>query len=221
MKLSEQTLNVLKNFSTINSGLVIQAGNVQRTMSPARSVLVETVLDDEFPCQLGIYDLNQFLGTVTTLNDPNLEFVKVGEMMAIMMTDDTMIMRYSSCSTELIISPPNKDLLLVEPEVKFDLSEAVVTKLLRMASMNNFPHLSFIAKNNVLSLMVHDKTNEFSDYASIKISDHSGPDMMATFKTENIKIIPDDYHVEVKLGTFSTFTSKTKKNKYFIVVEAK
>jgi predicted transcriptional regulator YdeE len=92
--------------------------------------------------------------------------------------------------------------------------------LLKLASMNNLPNLSFIVKNGELSLIVHDKKNDMSDYASIGISKHDGGDMVATFKTENIKMIPDDYHVQVKLGKFATFTSKTKKLKYFIVVEA-
>jgi hypothetical protein len=204
MKLSEQTLTVLKNFASINSGVVIQTGNTQRTMSPEKSVLVEATLEDSFPCQFGIYDLNQFLGNTLTLNSPDMNFTDK----LVMMKDDTMTVKYSACSPELIISPPNKDLVLSDPEVSFDLSQSIV------------PNLSFIVKNGELSLIVHDKKNDMSDYASIGISKHDGGDMVATFKTENIKMIPDDYHVQVKLGKFATFTSKTKKLKYFIVVEA-
>ena len=217
MKLSEQALTVLKNFASINSGVVIQSGNTQRTMSPEKSVLVEATLEDTFPCQFGIYDLNQFLGNTLALNSPDMDF---NDKM-VMMKDDMMTVKYSSCNPELIISPPNKELVLTDPEVSFDLSQSAVTKLLRLASMNNLPHLSFVVKNGELNLMVHDKTNDLSNYASIKISDHSGEDMVATFKTENVKMIPDDYHVQVKLGKFATFVSKTKQLKYFIVVEAK
>lgn len=217
MKLSEFSLTVLKNFASINSGLVIQAGPTQRTMSPEKSVLVEATLEDVFPCQFGIYDLNQFLGNTLALSNPDMNFTNK----MVMMQDDMMTVKYSSCNPELIISPPNKELVLNDPEVTFDLSQSVVNKLLRLASMNNLPHLSLIVKENELFVQVHDKSNDLSNYASIRIGNHTGTDMIATFKTENIKMIPDDYLVQVKLGKFATFTSKTKSLKYFIVVEAK
>ena len=74
VKLSDYTLTVLKNFSTINSGLVLQPGTKQRTMSPEKTILVEVDLEDSFSHRFGIYDLVQFLGNVTTLNNPDLEF---------------------------------------------------------------------------------------------------------------------------------------------------
>jgi len=74
MNLNERTLSVLKNFATINSGIVIRKGNVQKTINPEQTILVEATLDDAFPETFGIYDLNQFLGNVTTLNNPSLSF---------------------------------------------------------------------------------------------------------------------------------------------------
>ena len=217
MKLSEHTLTVLKNFASINSGVVLQSGDTQRTMSPEKSVLVEATLEDMFPCQFGIYDLNQFLGNTLAMNSPDMDF----SSNMVMMKDDMMTVKYNSCNPELIISPPNKELVLSDPEVVFDLSQSLVNRLLKLASMNNLPHLSFVVKSGELSVMVHDKTNSLSNYASIKIGNFDCEDMIATFKTENIKMIPDDYSVQVKLGKFATFTSKTKKLKYFIVVESK
>lgn len=217
MKLSEHTLTVLKNFASINSGLVLQSGDTQRTMSPEKSVLVEATLEDLFPCQFGIYDLNQFLGNTLAMNEPEMDF----SSNMVMMKDDMMTVKYNSCNPELIISPPNKELLLNDPEVVFDLSQTLVNRLLRLATMNNLPHLSFVVKSGELNVIVHDKTNTSSNYASIKVGNFDCEDMVATFKTENIKMIPDDYSVQVKLGKFATFTSKTKKLKYFIVVESK
>ena len=74
MKLSEQTLTVLKNFASINSGVVLQKGNVQKTISPEQTILFEAKLEDNIPEPFGIYDLNQFLGNVTTLKNPELTF---------------------------------------------------------------------------------------------------------------------------------------------------
>ena len=76
MKLSENALNVLKNFASINSGVVLNKGNVLRTISPEKSILVEATVEDDLPVPFVIYDLNQFLGNVTTLKNPELTFTK-------------------------------------------------------------------------------------------------------------------------------------------------
>lgn len=217
MKLSDYTLTVLKNFSTINSGVVLQKGNVQKTISPEKSILVEAEIEESFPSQFGIYDLNQFLGNVTTLASPDLTF---GDK-AVSMKDDTFTLFYLSCSPELIISPPDKELAIKDPDVSFDLTNAIFLKIIRLASMNDLPHLSVIGKDGELKLQAHEKTNPTSNHASTKIGDYSGKDFVATFKTENLKIINDDYKVEVKSGAFAKFTSKTRKLTYFIALETK
>lgn len=217
MQLSEYTLTVLKNFSTINSGLVIKSGNIQKTMAPDKSVLVQVEIDDSFPIEFGIYDLNQFLGNVTTMSNPELSFADK----TVTMKDDLFSLVYYSCSPEVIISPPEKELVLKDPDVRFDLNNAVMTKILRLASMNNLPHLSVIGKSGELLLCSHDKSNAGSNHATTKIADHSGDDFTITFKTENLKIIPDDYSVEAKSGAFARFVSKNNKLVYFIALEAK
>lgn len=217
MKLSEYTLAVLKNFSSINGGVVLEKGSVQKTISPEKSILVEAELEDKIPSKFGIYDLNQFLGNVTTLNNPDLKFSEK----YVEMKDDTFNLYYLSCSPELIITPPSKELTLKNPDVSFDITEAVLTKLLRLASMNSLPNLSVIGKDGELRLQAHEKSNDSSNHASTKIGTYKGKDFTATFKTENLKIIPDDYTVEVKSGAFARFTSKTKKLTYFIALETK
>ena len=215
MKLSDFTLTVLKNFASVNSGVVLQPGNVQKTMSPEKSILVEAELDDSIPSKFGIYDLNQFLGNVTTLSSPELEF---GEK-SVSMKDDVFTLFYLSCSPELIVTPPDKALVLNDPDVSFDLSNATMSKILRLASMNNLPHVSVIGESGELKLQAHEKTNPSSNHASTKLGDHSGDDFTATFKAENLKIIPDDYRVDVKKGAFAKFTSKTRKLTYVLAME--
>jgi len=217
MKLSENTLTVLKNFATINSGVVLKPGNIQKSMSPEQNILVEAKLEDTFPCTFGIYDLNQFLGNVTALKNPDMDFSDK----AVTMRDTDMTLRYMACSPELIISPPDKELAIVEPDVTLSLTQPIVTKLLRIASMNNLPNLSLVVKNNELNVVVHDKANDLSNHASTKIGDYQAADMTATFKTEYLKMIPDDYDVRAKVGKFAAFTSKNKNLKYFISMETR
>ena len=217
MKLSENTLSVLKNFSSINSGIVLQKGNLQKTISPEKSILVEAEVEDVLPEQFGIYDLNQFLGNISTLNNPDLTFTDN----AVLMNDGDIKFNYYSCSTNLIVSPPDKELKLKQVDVSFSLTNAILTKLLRLAAMNNLTHLSVVGKNGEIRLQTHEKANDTSNYASFKLNDYTGEDFTASFKVENIKLIPGDYDVEIQLGAFAKFVSKSCKIKYFIALESK
>jgi hypothetical protein len=217
MKLSDNTLSILKNFSTINSGLVLQKGNIQKTISPEKSILVEAELEDAIPEQFGVYDLNQFLGNVTTLGNPDLVFSDK----AVMMNDGKIAFSYYSCSPNLIVSPPDKELKLKQTDVSFNLTNAILSKLLKLASMNNLTHLSVVGKNGEIRLQTHEKANDTSNHASFKLNDYSGDDFSASFKVDNIKLIAGDYDVEIQLGAFAKFVSKNAKIKYFIALEAK
>jgi len=221
MKLSENTLSVLKNFSAINSGLVLQKGKTQKTISPEKSILVEVEIDDSLPEQFGIYDLNQFLGNISTLNSPELTFSDS----AVIMNDGEISFNYYSCSTNLIVSPPDKELKLKQTDVSFTLTNAVMTKLLRLASMNNLTHLSVVGQNGEIRLQTHEKANDTSNHASFKLNDYNGEDFIASFKVDNIKLIPGDYDVEIQLGAFAKFTASAgafkDKIKYFIALESK
>lgn len=221
MKISENTLSVLKNFSSINSGLVIQKGNVQKTISPEKSILVEADLEDTMPEQFGIYDLNQFLGNISTLNNPDLVFSDS----AVIMNDSEIRFNYYSCSTNLIVSPPDKELVLKQTDVSFTLPNAILTKLLRLASMNSLTHLSVVGKNGEIRLQTHEKANDTSNHASFKLNDYAGEDFIASFKVENIKLIPGDYDVEIQLGAFAKFVAKSgafkDKIRYWIALETK
>jgi hypothetical protein len=221
MKLSDNTLSVLKNFSSINSGIVLQKGNIQKTISPEKSILVEVELEDSLPEQFGIYDLNQFLGNISTLNSPELTFSDS----AVIMNDGEIKFNYYSCSINLIVSPPDKELKLKQTDVSFRLTNVVLTKLLRLAAMNNLTHLSVVGKDGEIRLQTHEKANDTSNHASFKLNDYSGEDFTASFKVDNIKLIPGDYDVEIQLGAFAKFTAISgifkDKIKYFIALESK
>jgi hypothetical protein len=217
MKLSENTVNVLKNFASINSGVVLKKGTKQKTISPEKSILVEAILEDQMPVDFGIYDLNQFLGNAVTLNTPDMKFSDD----AVVMDNGSFQLNYYSCSQNLIVSPPDKELTMDKPDVEFDLSRDATKTLLQLAALNNLPNLSVIGKNGDVKLQVHEKSNDTSNFAATKIGSNSGDDFVATFKTDNLKLIPDDYHVAISLKGFAIFTNKSGTLKYFIALETK
>lgn len=217
MKLSENTVNVLKNFASINSGVVLKKGAKQKTISPEKSIMVEAVLEDQMPVDFGVYDLNQFLGNAVTLNSPDMKFSED----AVVMDNGSFQLNYYSCSQNLIVSPPDKGLTMDKPDVEFDLSRDATKTLLQLAALNNLPNLSVIGKNGDVKLQVHEKSNDTSNFAATKIGSNSGDDFVATFKTDNLKLIPDDYHVAISLKGFAIFTNKSGTLKYFIALETK
>ena len=217
MKLSENTLNVLKNFASINSGVVLNQGNVQRTISPEKSILVEATVEDDLPEKFGVYDLNQFLGNVTTLKNPELDFTKE----CVTMNDGEFSLTYLSASANLIISPPDKELVLKNVDCSFTLPNATLQKLIKIATMNGLPNLSVVGANGELRLKIHEKANDTSNQGSVKIGDYAGEDFVATFKTENLKLLPDDYNVELQKGAFAKFVNVAGNLKYFIALETK
>lgn len=217
MKLSENTLSILKNFSTINSGIVLKQGKKQRTMSPDKTILAEVNLEDDIGADFGIYDLPQFLGNISTLGNPDLQF----NSNHVVMNDGTLKLNYYSCSPTLITSPPDKNLDMKSVDVKFILTSANMQKLLRLAAMNAMPNLTVVGKDGKLLLKTHEKENDTSNYASMEIGEHSGEDFEKSFKTENLKMIADDYDVSITFQGFALFESKNKPLKYFVALEAK
>jgi len=218
MNLNERTLSVFKNFATINSGVIIRKGNVQKTINPEQTILVEATLDDAFPETFGIYDLNQFLGNVTTLNNPSLNFTSE----IVKMDDGEIELNYFACSENLIISPPDgKELVMKDPDAVFSLSQASLQKILRISAMNDLPNISILGKKDGLFLRSHELKNDTSNFANMRIGDYDGNEFVVSFKTENLRLIPDNYTIQIKVGGFSCWTNNTNTMKYFIAMEKK
>ena len=218
MNLNERTLSVLKNFATINSGIVIRKGTVQKTISPEQTILVEVTLEDSFPENFGVYDLNQFLGNVGTLNNPSLSFTPE----VVQMNDGEIELNYHACSENLIISPPDgKELIMKDPDVVFSLSQASLQKLLRISAMNNLPNISILGNKNGLYVRSHELKNDTSNFANMRVADYDGKEFIVSFKTENLRLIPDNYTVQIKVGGFSCWTNASNTLKYFIAMEKK
>jgi hypothetical protein len=217
MKLSENTMNILKNFSTINSGMVLQPGTYQRTIDAInKSILAEATLEDSFPQEFGIYDLNRFLGTLSMLKDPEITF----EDRSVIINDGEITLTYFPCSPNLIVTPPDKVLSLTNVNAKFSLSASSMQKLLKLAAMNNLPNLSILGKNGDLGWKIHEATNDTSNHGFMNIGAYGGPDFVATFNKDNLKLLPLDYEVEVQSGAFAKFTSVDGKIRYFVALES-
>jgi len=217
MELSENTLQVLKNFSTINQNIMIRTGNTIKTISEARNVLATAVVDAEFPQDFGIYDLNEFIGVLGLVDTPRLkfedEYVTVGDS-----TGRSKVKYFFS--PEETLTTPQKDIKMPEAEVKFTLDNDTLNRLKKAASALGHGEVSITGKDGVLSLSVVESQNSTSNQYSIDIDGDFGN---ATFNfilsIANLKILPGDYDVSISNKLISNFSHKEYNLDYWIALE--
>ena len=215
MKLSDKTLSVLKNFSTINQSILFKHGSKLRTMSVMKNILAEATIAEEFPKDFGIYDLNQFLNGMGLHHDPELDFTNDSY---VVIKEGKMRSKYFFADANVIITPPEKPITLPSEDVNFELSTDQLDKLLKAAAIYQLPDLSAVGEDGVVKLVVRDKKNETSNVFSITVGE-TGANFSFNFKVENIKILPGTYDVVVSQKLLSRFSSKNHDLVYYIALE--
>ena len=215
MNLSDQTLNILKNFAGINNSILVKEGTKLRTISVAKNILAEAVIDEEFPRDFAIYDLNQFLNGLGLHQDPDLDF---GNESYITIKEGKRRVKYFYADPAVIISPPDKDITLPSEDVRFQLDNTVMEKLLKAAAVYQLPDLSAVGEAGVIKLVVRDKKNDTSNEFAIVVGE-TDKEFAFNFKVENIRIIPGAYNVVVSNKLLSEFTNENLELKYYIALE--
>ena len=215
MKLSDKTLSVLKNFSTINQSILFKQGRKLRTISVMKNILAEATIDEELPKDFGIYDLNQFLNGMGLHHDPELDFAHDSY---VVIKEGKMRSKYFFADANVIITPPEKPITLPSEDVTFDLSTDQLDKLLKAAAIYQLPDLSAVGEDGVVKLVVRDKKNETSNVFSITVGETDAI-FSFNFKVENIKILPGTYDVVVSQKLLSRFSSKNHDLTYYIALE--
>ena len=215
MKLSEKTLTVLKNFAGINNSILVKEGNSLRTISVAKNILAEADIEEDFPRQFGVYDLNQFLNGLSLHQDPDLDFA---EESYLNIREGKRRVKYFYADPQVIISPPDKQITLPSEDVRFQLESASLDKLLKAAAVYQLPDLSAVGGDGVVKLVVRDKKNDTSNEYSIVVGE-TNKKFSFNFKVENIKILPGTYNVTVSSKLLSKFTSTNHDLTYYIALE--
>ena len=215
MKLSDSTLSLLKNFSTINTSILFKKGNQLRTISVMKNILAEATIAEELPQDFGIYDLGQFLNGMGLHQSPELDFEADNY---VMIREGKMRSKYFFADPAVIISPPEKKIDLPSEDVHFQLDSITLEKLLKAAGIYQLPDLSVVGENGAVKLLVRDKKNDTSNSFSIAVGETDAT-FAFNFKVENIKIIPGTYEVVVSQKLLSRFVSKNHDLTYYIALE--
>jgi hypothetical protein len=215
MKLSDKTVSLLKNFSTINQSILFKKGSSLRTISVMKNILAEATVDEDFPKDFGIYDLNQFLNGLSLHQDPELDFTNESY---VRISEGKMRSNYFFSDPNVIIVPPEKEISLPSIDVSFELKTQQLDRLLKAAAVYQLPDLSVDGEAGVVKLVVRDKKNDTSNDFSIVVGETDN-EFSFNFKVENIKILPGTYEVCISKKLLSEFTSKDRSLKYFIALE--
>jgi hypothetical protein len=215
MKLSDKTLSVLKNFSSINQSILFKQGNKLRTISVMKNILAEATITEEFSKDFGIYDLNQFLNGLNLHKTPELDFGNDGY---VVIKEGKSRSKYFFADPSVIITPPDKAINLPSEDVCFELSTEQLDKLLKAAAVYQLPDISAVGEAGVVKLVVRDKKNDTSNDFAVVVGETDSK-FVFNFKVENIKVLPGTYEVVVSQKLLSRFTSKNHDLVYYIALE--
>ncbi len=215
MKLSDKTLSVLKNFSSINQSILFKQGSKLRTISVMKNILAEATVSEDLPKDFGIYDLNQFLNGLGLYQSPELDFQNDGY---VVIKEGKSRSKYFFADPTVIITPPDKAINLPSEDVCFEVSTEQLDKLLKAAAVYQLPDISAVGESGVVKLVVRDKKNETSNDFAVVVGE-TDTNFVFNFKVENIKVLPGTYEVVVSQKLLSRFTSKNHDLVYYIALE--
>ncbi len=215
MKLSESTLSLLKNFTEINQSILFKHGNKLRTMSVMKNILAEATVDQEFPKDFGIYDLQQFMNGLRLYQSPELDF---SHDSYVVIREGKSNTKYFFADAAIIASPPDKPITLPSEDVSFVLTSQHLDRLKKSSSLLQLPDISAIGEDGVVRLVVRDKKNDTSNKFSIEVGE-TDKVFTCNFKEENLKLIEGSYDVAISSKLLSRFQSKNYDLTYYIALE--
>lgn len=217
MKLSNETLTVLKNFSTINQGIQFKKGTKLSTVSSGKTVLAQATLKDDFPQDFCVYDLNQFLAVHGLFKDTDIDF-----------TDSDVVFKsgkrktnYRMTAKEMIVVPPEKDISLPSEDCTFTLTSEDYDAIIKAAGVLSSPHIGVKSDGETVELVTFDAQDNSAHTYSIQVGEGNGKKYNIVFKTENIKLIPGSYDVAISFKGIGHFKNTKDDIQYWIAFEAK
>jgi hypothetical protein len=217
MKINQNTLDILKNFSEINTNILIKPGTELSTISTMRNIFAKATIAEAFDSEFGIYDLNEFLAVVSSTNKPELKLED--KFMTISAEGSKSKVKYFYSDPSVIVSP-TKEVNMPEADVTFSLSQANLTQLQKMAAILKTPDLALEGtKGGNIVLKVCDKKNDTSNNFDIVVGENATADYTFYFKVENMKMISGNYDVSVSSKSISHFKNTKLPIEYWIALE--
>ena len=217
MKLSSNTTMVLKNFATINQNLVIKEGSELLTMSSMKNIVAKATVEENFPKEIAIYDLNEFLASLSIFKSPVLEFEE--QYLTIKEEDQPHKKLTYFYSDPSVVQSPTKIITMPSEEVKFHLDMNKLLEMKRAAGVIGSPDMVLQKSSGDSSLLVKDKKNDTANNYSSDISTDGDGEYKFFFKVENLKLFDGDYDVKISSKNISHFKNDKSNIEYWIALE--
>jgi hypothetical protein len=218
MKLSNETLTVLKNFSSINQGIQFKQGTKLATVSAGKTVLAQANLKDSFPQDFCVYDLNQFLSVNSLFKDSaELDFDEAN----IIFKSGKRSQKYRMTAKEMIVTPPEKELTLPSVDCEFTLQAEDYDWVMKNAAVLSSPHIAVVSDGETIDITNFDAADNSAHTGNTQVGQGNGKKYSIVFKTENIKLIPGSYDVKISFKGIGHFKNTKEDIQYWIAFEAK
>jgi len=218
MKLSLETLTVLKNFASINQGILFKKGKTLRTVSAQKNVMAEATINEEIPTEFGVYDLNNFLSVLTLhKDDPVIEFDTSNVLISGLQGRSKI--KYRFCAPNMIVAAPDKPISMPDAEISFELKQEDFDWIMKAASVLSSSYVSIESDGEKIYAVALDMTNDAAHTDSLEIAKGNGDKYKMIFKIENIKMISGNYEVRISSKGISNFKHKNLNLQYWIATE--
>jgi hypothetical protein len=213
MKLSKETVGLIKNFAGINSNLLLKSGNKLATISAQKNVMADAVVTETFP-DFGIYDLNEFLGAMSLFEDPELTF---NEKWVTIEQGGNSIKYFAADAS--VLTAPQKAITFPDAEIEFPMSANMLSMIQRTASVLRASDVSIVGDGSTIAVVVGDKKNATGNSYNSAVG-ATEKKFKVNLKVENLKMIPGDYQVSISSKKISRFKATSSELVYYVAVEA-
>jgi hypothetical protein len=210
MKLTAETIAILKNYATINQNIQFKEGNELQTISPQKNILTKAEISETIPKTFAIYDLNRLLGALSRLNDPDLSIGKD------QLTAGNL--KYTFAEAAMLVLPPEKKLDFPNPEIEFEMSKNDFESCVGMAQVLSLPELIVEGDGTTITLVAIDTSLPSTDRFPVKVGT-TDKEFKMVFKIENMKLLSGDYRVQISSKGIGKFDNKNSKIEYWIATE--
>jgi len=214
MKISSETISILKNFAGINSNLVFKPGKELKTISEAKTIMAKASILDDFPGEFGVYDLNEFLSLYNLMNNPDLTFTDH----YLLMSDGSQKIKYFYSEID-ILTQPSKDINMPECEVVFDITSDTLDKIRKAAAVLGHSELKFSCDGDQIAASVFDEKDSTANTFDIDLGVSSSSTFNYVFSISNLKMLQGDYKVSISSKLISNWRNADNPLDYYIALE--
>ena len=215
MKLSEHTVNVLKNFSNINPMLLVNPGSSLTTMNINKSIFALADVEENFPSQFAIFELPKFLGVLSLFKEPELEFGSK----QVKIVADRQSVNYTFADPSMIVAPdPNKNINFPAADIEFSISQEELQRVVRATAVLQLPDIAVVGDGENISITATNSKNPTTDGFSIVVGNTDKNFTMYFEVSDIIKLISSDYNVKISSKGLSQWRSDNVL--YYVAVKA-